>query len=44
MSFLDFAKGSLNFGGRKLAEIFKIGKAAAANIFKEERFIRSQHE
>ena len=44
MKFLDFAKGNPNFGCRKLAEIFKIGKTAAANILKEEKSIRSQHE
>ena len=44
VNFLDFAKGNLNFGCRKLAEIFKIGKAASANILKEEKSIRSQHE
>ena len=35
MKFLDFAKGNPNFGCRKLAEIFKIGKTAAANILKD---------
>ena len=44
VKFLDFAKGNPNFGCRKLAEIFKIGKTAAANILKEEKSIRSQHE
>ena len=44
VKFLDFAKGNPNFGCRKLAEIFKIGKAAAANILKEEKSIRSLHE
>ena len=40
----SFAKSNLNFGCRKLAEIFKIRKTAAANILKEEKSIRSQHE
>ena len=44
VKFLDFAKGNPNFGCRKLAEIFKIGKTAPANILKEEKPIRSQHE
>ena len=44
VKFLDFAKSNPNFGCRKLAEIFKIGKTAAANILKEEKSIRSQHE
>ena len=35
MKFLDFAKGNPNFGCRQLAEIFKIGKTAAANILKD---------
>ena len=30
VKFLDFAKGNPNFGCRKLAEIFKIGKTGAA--------------
>ena len=44
VKFLYFAKCNPNFGCRKLAEIFKIGKTAAANILKEEKSIRSQHE
>ena len=40
--FLDFAKRNPTFGCRKLAEIFKIGKAAAANILKIEKIICSQ--
>ena len=44
VKFLDFAKGNPNFGYKKLAEIFKIGKTASANILKEEKSIRSQHE
>ena len=42
--FLDFAKGNPNFGCRRLAKIFKIGKNASANILKEEKSIRSQQE
>ena len=41
VDFLDFAKRNPTLGCRKLAEIFKIGKIAAANI-KEEKNIRSQ--
>ena len=44
VKFLDFAKANPTLGCRKLAEIFKIGKTAAANINKEEKNIRSQHE
>ena len=44
VQFLYFAKCNPNFGCRKLAEIYKIGKTAAANILKEEKSIRSQHE
>ena len=44
VKFLDFAEGNPNFGCRTLAEIFKIGKTAAAIILKEEKSIRSQHE
>ena len=44
VTFLDFAEGNHNFGCRNLEEIFKIGKTAAANILKEEKSIRSQHE
>ena len=41
---LDFTKGNPNFGCRKLAEIFKIRKAVAGNILKDEKSICSQHE
>ena len=44
VKFLSFAKGNSNFGCRKLAEVFKIGKTAAANILKEEKSIRSHNE
>ena len=44
VKFLDFAKGNLNFGRRKLAGIFKIGRTVAANILKLEKSICSQHE
>ena len=44
VKFLDFDKGNPNFGCRKLAKKFKIGKTATANILKEEKSIRSQHE
>ena len=41
VKFLDFTKGNPNFGGRKLAEIFKTEKTAAAVILKEKS-IRTQ--
>ena len=44
MKLLDLIKGNPNFGCRKLVEIFKIGKTAAANTLREEKFIRSLHE
>ena len=44
VKFLDFDKGNPKFGCRKLAKKFKIGKTATANILKEEKSIRSQHE
>ena len=44
VKFLDFSKGKPKFRSRKLAENFKIGKTAAANILKEEKSIRSQYE
>ena len=44
VKFWGFAKGNSNFGCRKLEEVFKIGKTAAANILKEEKYIRSQNE
>ena len=43
MKLLEFDRSNPNFGCRKLAEKFKIGKTAAANIVKEEKSIRSQH-
>ena len=42
VKFLDFAKGISNFECRKLAEIFRIEKTAAANILKEEKSIRRE--
>ena len=44
VKFLDFSKSKPKFRSRKLAENFKIGKTAAANILKEEKSIRSQYE
>ena len=44
IKFLDFAKKNPKLGCRKLADIYKIGKTAAANIFKNEKKIREQHE
>ena len=44
IKFLDFAETNPKFGFRKLADIYKIGKTAAANILKNEKKIREQHE
>jgi len=44
IKFLDFAKKNPKFGCRKLADIYKIGKTAAANILKDEKKLREQHE
>ena len=44
VKFLDFAKGNRTLGCKKLAEIFKVGKASPANIIKEEKNICRQHE
>ena len=44
IKFLDFAKKSPKLGYRKLADIYKIGKTTAANILKNEKKIRDQHE
>ena len=44
IKYLDFAKKNPKFGCRKLAEIYNIGKTAAANILKNEKKIREQHE
>lgn len=44
IKFLDFAKKNPELGCRKLADIYKIGKTAAANILRDEKKIREQHE
>lgn len=44
VNFLDFAGRNSKLGCRKLAEIFKIGKTAAAKILKNKDKIRQQHE
>lgn len=44
VNFLDFAGKNSKLGCRKLAEIFKIGKTAAAKILKNKDKIRQQHE
>ena len=36
VKFLHFAKANPRFGCRKIAEIFKIGKTAPANVLKEK--------
>ena len=41
--FLDFAKKNPKRGCRKLADIYKIGKTAAATILKDEKKLREQH-
>ena len=43
-SFLDFVKKKSKPGCRKLADIYKIGKTAAANILRNEKKIRGQNE
>ena len=44
IKFLDFAKKNPKLGRRKLADIYKIGKTAAATILKDEKKLREQHE
>ena len=44
LGFWDFAKKIPKLGRRKLADIYKIGKTAAANILKDEKKNREQHE
>ena len=44
IKFLDFAKKNPKLGCWKLADIYEIGKTAAANILKNEKKIREQHE
>ena len=44
IKFLDFSKKNPKLGCRKLANIYKIGKTTAANILKNEKKIREQHE
>ena len=44
LGFLDFAKKNPKLGCGKLANIYKIGKTAAANILKDEKKNREQHE
>ena len=44
IKFLDFTKKNPTLGCRKLADIYKIGKTATANILKNEKKIREQHE
>ena len=44
IKFLDFAKKNPKLGSRKLADIYKIGKTAAATILKDEKKLRKQHE
>ena len=39
LSFLDFAPKNPKLSCRKLADIYKIGKTAAANILKNEKKI-----
>ena len=41
---MDFVKKNPKFGCRKLADIYKIGKKAAANILKNEKTIIEQHK
>ena len=41
---MDFAKKNPKLGCGKLADIYKIGKTAAATILKDEKKLREQHE
>ena len=41
---LSFWPKNPKLGCKKLADIYKIGKPAAANILKNERKLREQHE
>ena len=44
IKFLDFAKNNPKLGCRKLADVYKIGKTAAANTLKDEKKTREQYE
>ena len=44
LSFWILPKKILKLGCRKLADIYKIGNTAAANVLKDEKKIRKQHE
>ena len=44
IKFLNFAKKNPKHGCKKLADIYKIGKTAAANILNNKKKIREQHE
>ena len=44
LSFWILPKKNPKLGCRKVADIYKIGKAAAANILNDEKKIREQHE
>ena len=41
---MDFAKKNSKLGCRKLADIYKIGKTAAANILRNKKKNREQNE
>ena len=41
---MDFVKKNPKLGCRKLGDVYKIGKTAPANILKDEKKIREQHE
>ena len=44
IKFLDFAPKNPKLSCRKVADIYKIGKTAAANILKNEKKIWEQHQ
>ena len=44
IKFLYFAEKNPKLGCRKLADIYKIEKIAAATILKDEKKLRKQHE
>ena len=44
IKFLEYAEGNKNVGCRKLADVFNIGKTAAANILNNKKKIREQYD
>ena len=44
IKFLDYAEANEKLGCRKLADVFKTGKAAANNILKNKQMLREQYK